>query len=112
MPRELINLAEYVEDQNVTSVDDLPNALEKFENTRVDLFESIARKYYNNLPENEQNRYYYALTSMFLPSRFTANFDWKFLDLGLIYQFKEGGDICYFPLPICSEGSIKYVYVF
>ncbi|CAG8651215.1 1173_t:CDS:2, partial [Funneliformis mosseae] len=76
--------------------------LKKFEIERVDKILVITQKYYNSLTKTEKTHYYNALTSMFLPSKPIVQFEWKFLDLGLIYQYKEG--ITHY-LPLCPSAQ-------
>ncbi|KAF0498169.1 hypothetical protein F8M41_020602 [Gigaspora margarita] len=80
VPRELIYLVEYIKKPNITITD------------------AIAQTYYNDLSKIEKTRYYNALTSMFLLSNPVVQFGWKFLDLGLIYRYKEGATHY---LPLC-----------
>ncbi|CAI2189216.1 11414_t:CDS:2 [Funneliformis geosporum] len=104
VPRELIYLVEYIKNLNITitNVNCFRQVLKKFEIERVDKILVIAQKYYNDLPKTEKTRYYDALTSMFLPSKPIVQFEWKFLDLGLIYRYKEG--ITHY-LPLCPSAQ-------
>ncbi|RHZ82057.1 hypothetical protein Glove_114g216 [Diversispora epigaea] len=104
VPRELIYLVEYLKKFNITAINVnwFQQVLEDFENERVDMILTIAQKYYNELPKTEKTRYYDALTSMFLPSRPVVQFEWKFLDLGLVYRYKEG--ITHY-LPLCPPAQ-------
>ncbi|CAB4387899.1 unnamed protein product [Rhizophagus irregularis] len=104
VPRELIYLVEYIKKLNITitNVNCFRKVLNKFEIERVDKILVIAQKYYNDLPKTEKTRYYDALTSMFLPSKPIVQFEWKFLDLGLIYRYKEG--ITHY-LPLCPSAQ-------
>ncbi|CAG8622299.1 4180_t:CDS:2 [Ambispora gerdemannii] len=104
VPRELIYLVEYIKKLNITitNVNWFQQVLKDFEIERVDKILTIAQKYYNDLPKTEKTRYYDALTSMFLPSKPVVQFEWKFLDLGLVYRFKEG--ITHY-LPLCPSAQ-------
>ncbi|GES93088.1 hypothetical protein GLOIN_2v1482214 [Rhizophagus clarus] len=88
VPRELIYLVKYINKLNIiiADVDCFQQVLKKFEIERVNKILVIAQKYYNDLPKNEKTRYYDALTSIFLTSKPFSQFEWKFLDLGLIYR--------------------------
>ncbi|RIB01947.1 hypothetical protein C2G38_2229211 [Gigaspora rosea] len=64
---------------------------------------AIAQIYYNDLSQIYKTHHYDALTSMFLPSNPVVQFECKFLDLGLIYPYKERGITHY--LPLCSPAQ-------
>ncbi|CAG8625059.1 1541_t:CDS:2, partial [Ambispora leptoticha] len=104
VPRELIYLVEHIKKLNITitNVNCFQQVLKKFEIEWVDKILAIAQKYYNDLPKTEKTRYYDALTSMFLPSKPVVQFEWRFLDLGLIYRYKEG--ITHY-LPLCPSAQ-------
>ncbi|CAG8677760.1 5041_t:CDS:2 [Acaulospora morrowiae] len=102
VPRELIYLVEHIKNLNITNVNHFQQVLKDFEIERVDRILAIAQKYYNDLPKTEKTRYYDALTSMFLPSKPVVQFDWRFLDLGLIYRYKER--IIHY-LPLCPPAQ-------
>jgi hypothetical protein len=108
VPREAIHLAKYIEslETNITK-----EAIVKFENNRVRDISILARKYYNDLQTNEKIRYFESLTSMFLPSRPTVHFDWKFLDIGLIYRYKEEGRTHYLPLCPSAQKVLLEMYI-
>ncbi|CAG8534716.1 1963_t:CDS:2 [Paraglomus brasilianum] len=104
VPCELIYLVEYIKKLNITitNVNCFQQVLKKFEIEQVDKILAIAQKYYNDLPKTERTGYYDALTSMFFPSKPVVQFEWKFLDLGLIYRYKEG--ITHY-LPLCPSAQ-------
>ncbi|RHZ57881.1 hypothetical protein Glove_382g60 [Diversispora epigaea] len=112
VPRELIYLAEYVNKSSITSIDvnTFKQVVKGFEDQRVDKILIIAQKYYNDIPKNEKNRYYAALTSMFVPSIPPVQFEWKFLDLGLIYQYKDNV-IHYHPLCRSAQKALLKMYM-
>ncbi|CAG8501125.1 14816_t:CDS:1, partial [Acaulospora colombiana] len=100
VPRELMYLVKYVRnlDPNTTDVNDFKEVLNQFEKERFERILVIAQRYYNSLQKNEKLRYYDSLASMFLPSRPTVQFNSRFLDLVLIYRYKEKGITRSFPL--------------
>ncbi|CAG8642695.1 7392_t:CDS:1, partial [Diversispora eburnea] len=112
VPRELIHLAEYVNKLSITSIDvnTFKRVVKGFEDQRVDKILIIAQKYYNDIPKNEKNRYYAALTSMFVPSIPPVQFEWKFLDLGLIYRYKDNV-IHYHPLCRSAQKALLKMYM-
>ncbi|CAG8613256.1 11032_t:CDS:2 [Ambispora gerdemannii] len=77
-------------DPNTTDVNDFQEVLKIFENERIDQLLVIVQSYYNSLQKNEKIRYYDSLTSMFLPSKPIVQFEWTFLDLGLIIGSLNG----------------------
>ncbi|CAG8578407.1 1616_t:CDS:2, partial [Acaulospora morrowiae] len=104
VPRVLMYLVEYIKQLNITitDVNCFQQVLKNFENERVDNILLIAQNYYNDLPKTEKTRHYDALTSMFLPSKSVVEFERNFLDLGLIYRYKEG--ITHY-LPLCPSAQ-------
>ncbi|RHZ86862.1 hypothetical protein Glove_43g17 [Diversispora epigaea] len=112
VPRELIHLVKYVNKPSITSIDvnTFKQVVKDFENQRVDKILIIAQKYYNDIPKNEKDRYYAALTSMFVPSIPPVQFEWKFLDLGLIYRYKDN-DIHYHPLCRSAQKALLKMYM-
>ncbi|RHZ57822.1 hypothetical protein Glove_383g8 [Diversispora epigaea] len=113
VPREVMHLVKYVDslEITITSVSSFRQALKIFENDRAGEILILAQQYYNVLQTNERIRYYESLTSMFLPSRPTVRFDWKFLDLGLIYRYKEKGITHYFPLCPSARKALLKMYM-
>ncbi|CAG8621823.1 12750_t:CDS:2 [Ambispora gerdemannii] len=110
MPRELMYLVDYVSelDPNTTDVNDFQEVLKNFENEWIDQLLIIVQSYYNSLQKSEKIRYYDSLTSMFLPSKPIVQFEWTFLDLGLIYRYMEHKEIHYFPLcPSAQKALLK-----
>ncbi|RIB07944.1 hypothetical protein C2G38_2212947 [Gigaspora rosea] len=75
----------------------------KEETKKISKILAIAQIYYNDLSQIYKTHHYDALTSMFLPSNPVVQFEWKFLDLGLIYPYKERGITHY--LPLCSPAQ-------
>ncbi|CAG8483645.1 17138_t:CDS:2 [Acaulospora morrowiae] len=115
VPRELMHLVKYVQDldPNTTDVCDFQKVLKRFEKDRVDRILVISQNYYNSLYKNEKIRYYDSLTSMFLPSKSIVHFEWKFLDLGLIYRYMgpQDMDVHYFPLCPSARKALLKVYM-
>jgi hypothetical protein len=89
VPRELVHLAKYIGSPEIMRKYHLQDpinanfqeALKVFEDERIDEMLHLAQIYFNSLKDNEQNRYYNSLTSMFLPNKPIVQFGWKFLDL-------------------------------
>ncbi|RHZ75625.1 hypothetical protein Glove_212g118 [Diversispora epigaea] len=96
VPRELMHLAEYV------------NKLSINVNTFEQVILVVAQKYYNYIPKNEKNRYYAAITSMFVPSIPPVQFEWKFLDLGLVYRYNSYTH--YYPLCRSAQKALLKMY--
>ncbi|CAG8596717.1 4921_t:CDS:2, partial [Funneliformis mosseae] len=78
---------------------------------RTDQLLNLAQEYYNGLEKNSKNRYYDALTSIFLPNKPTIQFDWHILDLGLIYRFHRDGDFTRY-LPICPPAQKAFLKMY
>ncbi|CAG8732209.1 142_t:CDS:2, partial [Gigaspora margarita] len=112
VPRELMYLTEHIKKLNITitNVNGFRQVLEQFEIERVDKILTITQTYYNGLPQNQKTRYYDTLTSMFLSSKPVVQFDWEFLDLGLIYRYKEGVTH-YFPLCQTAQKALLKTYM-
>ncbi|RHZ77025.1 hypothetical protein Glove_186g164 [Diversispora epigaea] len=110
--RELLRLVEFINSLKITIINEshFQQVLKKFENDRVDKILLLAQQYYNVLQTNERIRYYESLTSMFLPNRLTVQFDWKFLDLGLIYRYKKEGIIHCLPLYPSAQKALLKMY--
>ncbi|RHZ81939.1 hypothetical protein Glove_116g8 [Diversispora epigaea] len=112
VPRELLHLVGFIDSLKITitNASHFQHALKEFENHRVDDILLSAQQYYNVLQTNERTRYYESLTSMFLPNRPTVQFDWKFLDLGLIYRYKKEGITHYLPLCPPAQKALLKMY--
>ncbi|RIB04574.1 hypothetical protein C2G38_2222008 [Gigaspora rosea] len=82
----------------------------KEEAKKVNNILNIAQSYYNELLKNEKTRYYNALTSMFLSSKPVKQFAWKFLDLGLVYRYKEEATH-YLPLCTPAQKALLQMYM-
>ncbi|RHZ75616.1 hypothetical protein Glove_212g191 [Diversispora epigaea] len=115
VPRELMYLVKYIWNlnPNITDVNDFQEVLKQFEKERIDQILVIIQRYYNSVQKNEKIRYYDSLTSMFLPSKSVIQFEWKFLDLGLIYQYMgpEHMSVHYFPLCSSARKALLKVYM-
>ena len=110
VPREAMYLVEYL-DPLKTDISCFQQVLKRFEDDRADEILHLAQEYYNTLSELERNRYYESLTGMFLPSRSTTQFDWNFLDLGIIYRYKEEGVTHYLPLCPPAQKALLNMYM-
>ncbi|KAF9323098.1 hypothetical protein BG006_001763 [Podila minutissima] len=90
VPRELVNLSAAVKDlPDPISLDNL----QKWSNDRADDFLATALKYYQDLDPLYKQRFHNALLHTFLGSTSTVNFEWNFVDLGLIYRSKVVGQV-------------------
>ncbi|RUS34197.1 hypothetical protein BC938DRAFT_481975 [Jimgerdemannia flammicorona] len=105
VPRELIQLDAFINsDLAFTNVNSFKDIVSEFENERIEKFQGIAQNYFINLPDIEKNRYRSALGRMFLPSGTRVAFEWKFLDLGLVYRFKDPLKHTHY-LPLCPSAQ-------
>ncbi|KAI7829732.1 hypothetical protein BC939DRAFT_473940 [Gamsiella multidivaricata] len=90
VPRELVKLSDGVKDlADPISVDNL----QEWTKSRTKYYFSIAELYFKSLDPYSKNRFYTALLQTFLGSTSTVDFEWDFLDLGLIYRSKDVGKI-------------------
>ncbi|KAG0198791.1 hypothetical protein BGX33_012070 [Mortierella sp. NVP41] len=90
VPRELVYLSaaiEYLPDP--ITMNDLQLGVE----SRTEDFLATADTYYESCSQYRKARFYQALLHTFLGSTSAVNFDWDFLDLGLIYRSKDVGRI-------------------
>ncbi|KAF9351124.1 hypothetical protein BGX26_010794 [Mortierella sp. AD094] len=87
VPRELVRLAKFTEDKSDPIAS---KVLEIFTIRRANEFKEIAKGYYNKLDVESRLNFYNALLKTFLGNTSTADFDWDFLDLGLIYRLNDG----------------------
>ncbi|KAF9536474.1 hypothetical protein EC957_010716 [Mortierella hygrophila] len=90
VPRELVRLFAAVKDfsRSITIED-----LQKWCKSRTTELLSIAEEYYDNRDLSRKERFYKALVKTFLGSTTTVDFEWDFLDLGLIYRCRVVGEI-------------------
>ncbi|KAF9343328.1 hypothetical protein BGX34_006921, partial [Mortierella sp. NVP85] len=86
VPRELVNMSTAIKDHSDLAAVDF---LQKFTNDRTNDFLQIAVEYYKSRSPLFKEHFYKALLHMFLGSTSTVNFDWDFLDLGLVYRSKS-----------------------
>jgi len=109
---KLIYLVEYIKKLNITitNINYFRQVLKKFEIERVNKILIIAQKYYNDLLNIEKICYYDALISMFFFSKPTVQFEWKFLNLGLIYQYKKK-ITHYLPLCLSAQKALLKLYM-
>ncbi|KAF9898768.1 hypothetical protein EC991_010432 [Linnemannia zychae] len=90
VPRELVYMSAAVSDlPNPIS----PNDLQKWTRDRTENFLTTAREYYRGLDTTYKQRFYNALLDTFLGSTSAINFEWNFIDLGLVYRNKVFGQI-------------------
>ncbi|KAG9061870.1 hypothetical protein KI688_007021 [Linnemannia hyalina] len=84
--RELVYLSAAVKDRpEPISLDDL----HKWTKDRTKDFLAIVTVYYKSLDAYSKEQFYKALQQTFLGSTSTIDFEWDFLDLGLIYRGKD-----------------------
>ncbi|KAF9194000.1 hypothetical protein BGZ49_003228, partial [Haplosporangium sp. Z 27] len=91
VPRELIHLAKKVDDFPGVPAEEI---LEKHSAERVDEFLAIAENYYQENTELKKSSFYNMLLKTFLGGSSSCAFEWKFIDLGLVYRRRD---------PISSE---------
>ncbi|GJJ77452.1 hypothetical protein EMPS_09811 [Entomortierella parvispora] len=84
VPRELLYLSESA--QGSVSVDDV----KKWVETRAKEFLDVAQKFYDTRSLFRQKLFTKALSQTFLGSSRRNEFEWDFMDHGLIYRTKEG----------------------
>ncbi|KAH7045772.1 hypothetical protein BKA57DRAFT_467650 [Linnemannia elongata] len=90
VPRELVTLSAFLERLPYPfSVD----SLQEWTKDRAKDFHQIAETYYIGRHPIRQGRFYKALLQTFLGSTSTVDFEWDFLDLGLIYRSRDVGRI-------------------
>ncbi|KAG0240934.1 hypothetical protein BGW41_006502 [Actinomortierella wolfii] len=91
VPRELVNLSAFLEYfPDPISMENLQEWMAQ----RAKGFLAVALEYYQGLDLLFKHRFYNALLQMFLGSTSIVDFEWDFLDLGLIYRSRnrmEGG---------------------
>ncbi|KAG0354095.1 hypothetical protein BG005_006764, partial [Podila minutissima] len=86
VPRELVNLSAKVEElPDPISLDDL----QKWTVIRTKEFLSTAKAYYESRSQFRKERLYKTLLDTFLGSTSAIDFEWEFIDLGLIYRSKD-----------------------
>ncbi|KAF9945300.1 hypothetical protein BGZ72_001496, partial [Mortierella alpina] len=90
VPRELVDLSVAIEDlAEPISLDNL----DKWTERRTKDFLLTAKTYYESRTPFRKNDFYKALLQTFLGSTSIVDFEWDFLDLGLIYRSKDVGRI-------------------
>ncbi|RUP51478.1 hypothetical protein BC936DRAFT_147980 [Jimgerdemannia flammicorona] len=94
VPRELMYLDKHMKDStgNYISEATVDKKLRAFRKDRGDAFLKAARNYFESLDAGSKTDYRRALSNMFLrwsDIEHTISFDWKFLDTGLVYRFKD-----------------------
>ncbi|KAG9062067.1 hypothetical protein KI688_006789 [Linnemannia hyalina] len=90
VPRELVHLSVYLElFPDPIAIDNL----QVWTSKRTKVFLSTAKTYYESRTPFRKNDFYEALVHTFLGSTSIVDFEWDFLDLGLIYRCKDVGRI-------------------
>lgn len=86
VPRELVRLSAFIE-----HVPDPVSAenLQAFTQSRTNFFQRVAEKYYRGLESIDKKRFYEALLQTFLHNTANVDFQWEFVDLGLVFRRKE-----------------------
>jgi hypothetical protein len=114
IPRELLHLASYVVGLGAgAAFDDITTRLHRYRKAAYDRFYLEALNYYNySLLDNQREEYRKALARLFMPTAHReGNFDWRFMDLGLVYRFKNGESrIQYFPVSQSASDALLQVY--
>ncbi|KAF9421342.1 hypothetical protein BGZ76_003982 [Entomortierella beljakovae] len=119
VPRELVKLVKYLVEhlqdfKNVTDKDILEH-IRRFELIRSEEFYRLAQTHFNKLKDDQQMDQRTALSIMFqLRSQEILNpinkvfTEPRFMNLGLVYRFKVGGDTKYkFLCPAAKEGLLE-----
>ncbi|KAG0378734.1 hypothetical protein BGX24_002966 [Mortierella sp. AD032] len=86
VPRELMHLSDTVDP--ITS-----DNLQEWAESRIKYFLHIAREYHQSRSELGKQVFYRALLTTFLGGKNAVDYEWDFVDLGLIYRSKEIGQI-------------------
>ncbi|KAF9343463.1 hypothetical protein BGX26_005689, partial [Mortierella sp. AD094] len=91
---------------------DIECAFEAFTKSRTEHFRQIADDHYTKLYAYFKDKYYKALVSTFLGSTSAADFDWSFIDLGLVYRRMDGpGNSCRYHI-LCPPAQKALLEVF
>jgi len=111
VPRELIILAETIGTDSHT-LDEVKKILKSFEDIRRKQFYDIIKTYYNSLPTDSKNETRQALAEIFLPGnhRYTARFEWEFLDFGIVYKVKDGYTEQHYPICPAAKEALMDLY--
>ncbi|KAF8455103.1 hypothetical protein BGX38DRAFT_1258218 [Terfezia claveryi] len=105
VPRELIYLDKYVSKSPGVYIPDneVDDSIRRFRASRRNEFLKMATNYTDTLSDLSFMNYRKALSVMFLRQSDISNlvdFDWKFMDTGLVYRFKEDYNSVIFK-PLC-----------
>jgi hypothetical protein len=107
VPRELRHIADHFgRQQNLVS----RNALEDFIKYRAREFRMVATEYNKKLEDpSEKEKFYRGLAKTFLGNASTADFNWDFMDLGLVYRSRNKNDIpvCRILCPTAQQGLLE-----
>ncbi|KAG0266989.1 hypothetical protein BGZ95_002954 [Linnemannia exigua] len=86
VPRELVRLSIFIKDlPDPITMDNL----RQWTKERAESFRVTAMKYNDDLGSSYRQYFYDALLETFLGSTTKTNFDWNFVDLGLVYRSKD-----------------------
>ncbi|KAL1923168.1 uncharacterized protein VTP21DRAFT_9544 [Calcarisporiella thermophila] len=120
VPRELVNMAGFISETlsaTTATTDQVSSLLKQFKKDRRREFFKIADKYFHkDLKPIQQHAQRYALAAMFLPRKegdpgFNyQDFDYQFMDLGLVYRLKVRGSVQYRPLCQAAKGALLDIY--
>ncbi|KAG0361522.1 hypothetical protein BG005_008112 [Podila minutissima] len=86
VPRELVYLSAFLERVPGLISED---HLQDYSGDRAKFFLHVAEKYYNGLEATGKKKFYNALLQTFLFNTTSVDFEWEFVDLGLVYRHKE-----------------------
>lgn len=111
IPRELVNLAETIGTTSLT-LDEVKSTLREYEANRIKEFFNKAKTHYDSLQKTSQEDTRLALADMFLPgkTRVTGRFDWRFLDFGIVYQYKVDAMVLYNPICPAAKEALLNLY--
>ncbi|KAG0003003.1 hypothetical protein BGZ65_002134 [Modicella reniformis] len=91
VPQELVRLSYFTklpEDEEVPVP--IKDVLQSYTVQRTSHFEQLVSDHYNSSQIFWKKRYYHALASIFLDGTSATDFEWNFLDLGLVYRCRDG----------------------
>jgi hypothetical protein len=113
VPRELVRLAKYANQQNATGDNantDFDDLFKGFYSSRKEEFGKYAAAYYEEAKVIRQESYRSSLSAMFMPTNRSASFDWSFMDLGLVYRIKVKGIVQHYPLCAPAMDALLDLY--
>ncbi|KAF9999312.1 hypothetical protein BGZ65_005315 [Modicella reniformis] len=87
VPRELVQLSKFIGQSPPAE------AIRQYESLRIKQFLQVAEVYYRSLDvEYYRTKFFKALIECFLGGTMNTDFQWNFLDLGMVYRRKRPGD--------------------